>query len=71
MYMPKIVCFVGKGVYIQYSLKKHVLWGVQQPAIVPGVIDFVAPSSSGLVRMKLDEIIEIYKQLKTLKDQIS
>jgi double-stranded uracil-DNA glycosylase len=71
MYMPKIVCFVGKEVYIQYSLKKHVLWGVQQPAVVPGVIDFVAPSSSGLVRMKLDEVIEIYKQLKTLKDQIS
>jgi len=38
-------------------------WGKQLESVVPGVSDFVAPSSSGLVRMKLDEIIAIYKQL--------
>jgi double-stranded uracil-DNA glycosylase len=70
-YMPRIVCFVGKGVYVQYSSLSDVPWGTQPHPIVPGVIDFVAPSSSGLVRMKLDEIIEIYKQLKILKDSIS
>jgi double-stranded uracil-DNA glycosylase len=64
---PKIVCFVGKGVYQEYSGIKKVGWGRQQVAVVPGTIDFVAPSSSGLVRMKLDEMVEIYRQLKEMK----
>lgn len=62
-YKPKVVCFVGKGVYQQYSGRKVAEWGKQLESVVPGVSDFVAPSSSGLVRMKLDEIIAIYKQL--------
>ncbi|MEH7356487.1 mismatch-specific DNA-glycosylase [Neobacillus drentensis] len=62
-YKPKVVCFVGKGVYQQYSGRKVAAWGKQLESVVPGVIDFVAPSSSGLVRMKVDEIIAIYKQL--------
>lgn len=66
---PKVVCFVGKGVYQQYSGKKVAPWGMQNVQVVPGSIDFVAPSSSGLVRMKLDEIIEIYKQLTELKSK--
>ncbi|MFK2826769.1 G/U mismatch-specific DNA glycosylase [Bacillus sp. B190/17] len=65
-YQPRIVCFVGKGVYQQYSGQKDVPWGLQEKAIVPGVIDFVAPSSSGLVRMKLDEITAIYRELPEL-----
>lgn len=63
---PKLVCFVGKGVYQQYSGCKAVPWGAQKISVVPGTIDFVAPSSSGLVRMKMDEIVEIYKQLNQL-----
>ncbi|OCA85018.1 mismatch-specific DNA-glycosylase [Pseudobacillus wudalianchiensis] len=63
LYKPRIVCFVGKGVYQQYSGRKKVPWGMQAESIVPGVLDFVAPSSSGLVRMKIDEIIAIYKEL--------
>ncbi|VEF48169.1 mismatch-specific thymine-DNA glycosylate (mug) family protein [Bacillus freudenreichii] len=62
-YRPKIACFVGKGVYQQYSRRKDVDWGAQKNPVVPGVIEFVAPSSSGLVRMKMDEIVVIYKQL--------
>ncbi|QCJ43002.1 mismatch-specific DNA-glycosylase [Bacillus sp. S3] len=65
-YKPKLVCFVGKGVYLQYSGQKTAPWGRQHESVVPGVIDFVAPSSSGLVRMKLDEIVGIYKQLTDL-----
>lgn len=60
---PKVVCFVGKGVYQEYSGRKVAPWGIQEEAVVPGTIDFVAPSSSGLVRMRLDEIVEIYKGL--------
>ncbi|MBO0962035.1 mismatch-specific DNA-glycosylase [Neobacillus sp. MM2021_6] len=65
-YQPKVVCFVGKGVYQQYSGRKLVPWGKQNEPVVPGVIDFVAPSSSGLVRMKLQEMVEIYSRLGEL-----
>ncbi|TYR80527.1 G/U mismatch-specific DNA glycosylase [Priestia megaterium] len=65
-YKPKVVCFVGKGVYQQYSKKRNVAWGIQRTSVVSGVIDFVAPSSSGLVRMKMNEIAGIYRQLYDL-----
>lgn len=65
-YEPKICCFVGKGVYQQLSRRKTVPWGKQTISVVPGTIDFVAPSSSGLVRIKLNDIVAIYKQLKQL-----
>lgn len=65
-YQPKIVCFVGKGVYQQYSGIKKLPWGRQEISVIPGTIDFVAPSSSGLVRMKIDEIVEIYSELLSL-----
>jgi double-stranded uracil-DNA glycosylase len=65
-YQPKIVCFVGKGVYQQYSGKKELPWGRQKESVVPGTIDFVAPSSSGLVRMKMDEVVCIYKEIPEL-----
>lgn len=65
-YRPRIVCFVGKGVYEQYSGRRDVAWGVQDHATVPGVTEFVAPSSSGLVRMKLEEMVDIFRGLKEL-----
>jgi double-stranded uracil-DNA glycosylase len=69
-YSPKIVCFVGKGVYQQYSCKKDIPWGKQDQAVVAGTVDFVAPSSSGLVRMKMDEVVGIYKELPLLKERL-
>lgn len=66
-YKPNIVCYVGKGVYEQLMGRKQIAWGKQGESVVPGVIDFVAPSSSGLVRMPMDDIIAIYKQLVTLE----
>ena len=63
---PKVVCFVGKGVYQQYSGLKIIQWGRQTNGLVSGVVDFVAPSSSGLVRMRMEEIIDIYKGLVPL-----
>lgn len=62
-YRPRIACFVGKGVYTEYSGRPRTDWGFQSESIVDGVIDFVAPSSSGLVRMKMEEIIGIYREL--------
>lgn len=63
-YKPKVVCFVGKGVYQEYSKKRTIEWGVQQHSVVSETIEFVAPSSSGLVRMKPDEIVSIYSELR-------
>ena len=60
---PKAVCFVGKGVYQQFSNRKTVSWGVQKEPVIPGIVEYVAPSSSGLVRMKLADIVEIYSGL--------
>ncbi|MNH90499.1 G/U mismatch-specific DNA glycosylase [compost metagenome] len=62
-YKPKVACFVGKGVYEQYTGKRGMLWGVQKEPLAAGVVEFVCPSSSGLVRMKLDEMVELYKGL--------
>ncbi|WP_440604632.1 G/U mismatch-specific DNA glycosylase [Bacillus sp. GB_SG_008] len=63
---PEVVCFVGKGVYQEYSGRKVAPWGKQPESVIPGTIDFVAPSSSGLVRIRLEEIVKIYKQLAKL-----
>jgi TDG/mug DNA glycosylase family protein len=65
-FRPKVVCFVGKGVYEQYSGRRDIPWGVQQQPIVEAAIEFVAPSSSGLVRMRLEDVVDIYRQLVTL-----
>ncbi|UHA75087.1 mismatch-specific DNA-glycosylase [Paenibacillus sp. 481] len=62
-FRPQYVCFVGKGVYEAYSGRKDAVWGIQPESIVAGVRDFVAPSSSGLVRMPLAEIVSIYRGL--------
>jgi TDG/mug DNA glycosylase family protein len=62
-FRPKAACFVGKGVYEQYSGKRGMVWGEQPEPVVPGVVEYVCPSSSGLVRMKLEDMVEIYKGL--------
>lgn len=67
-YRPRIVCFVGKGVYQQYSGRKKIAWGVQDESVVLGVTEFVGPSSSGLVRMRIDDVILIYSELKRCLD---
>lgn len=62
-YRPRVVCFVGKGVYEHYTGRRGIAWGAQETGMVPGVVDFVAPSSSGLVRMKIDQVVDIYRRL--------
>ncbi|TMV52132.1 mismatch-specific DNA-glycosylase [Paenibacillus mesophilus] len=70
-YRPKVACFVGKGVYEQYSGRSGIDWGEQPDPVVPGVVEFVAPSSSGLVRMPTGEITEIFRRLtKYTTDQL-
>jgi len=61
--LPRVVCCVGKGVYQIYARQRQAEWGFQTRETVPGVMDFVAPSSSGLVRMSIEEIVAIYRSL--------
>ncbi len=68
LYRPAIACFVGKGVFQAYSGRRNIEWGLQANEIIPGIRDFVAPSSSGLVRMGLKQITGIYRELKDLID---
>jgi TDG/mug DNA glycosylase family protein len=62
-YLPRIACFVGKGVYTEYSRRSKVDWGFQPDPLIPEIHEFVAPSSSGLVRMPMEEIVGIYRRL--------
>lgn len=52
-------------VYEQYSVRRGMAWGSQPEPVVPGVVEYVCPSSSGLVRMKLEEMVAIYRGIKT------
>lgn len=64
LYRPQVACFVGKGVYTEFSQRSKVDWGFQENPVIPDVCEFVAPSSSGLVRMPMEEIVAIYRQLQ-------
>ncbi|MGG1687718.1 G/U mismatch-specific DNA glycosylase [Pseudalkalibacillus sp. NRS-1564] len=66
LYKPKVNCFVGKGVYQKFSGVRKAEWGYQPVTQIGGVQDFVAPSTSGLVRMTLEELVEIYRHLSTM-----
>lgn len=72
-YRPKAACFVGKGVYEQYAGKRAAGWGFQEDdaSLVPGVRAFVGPSTSGLVRMTLDELIAVYAELARWRRLVS
>ncbi|MBX6354103.1 MAG: mismatch-specific DNA-glycosylase [Thermoflavifilum sp.] len=62
---PGIACYVGKGVYQRVARStRPVPWGFREgDGVVPGVIDFVGPSTSGLVRMRLEEMVDTYRAL--------
>ncbi|MFB6803106.1 mismatch-specific DNA-glycosylase [Peribacillus butanolivorans] len=69
-YKPLLVCFVGKGVYQEYRQIRKIAWGLQKNSDDIVTKEFVAPSSSGLVRMRIEEIIEIYSELPVLIDNL-
>lgn len=65
-YKPKIACYVGKGVYEHMTKTRPIPWGEQKVSLLPPTIDYVVPSSSGLVRIPIADIIEIYRGLLPL-----
>jgi double-stranded uracil-DNA glycosylase len=62
-YQPKVACFVGKGVYQRFVRRTNISWGFQAKPSVAGVLDFVGPGTSGLVRMLPEEQARIYAEL--------
>ncbi|AIQ27722.1 DNA glycosylase [Paenibacillus sp. FSL P4-0081] len=70
-YRPEIACFVGKGVYTEFSRRTKADWGFQEGVtpVVDGVREFVTPSSSGLVRMPMPEIVDIYRRLHDFTEE--
>lgn len=63
LYRPGAVCYVGIGVYKIFARRSQCSFGWQPESVVPGVADFVAPSTSGLNRMPYAEQLAIYRQL--------
>ncbi|PWI57172.1 mismatch-specific DNA-glycosylase [Sulfoacidibacillus thermotolerans] len=63
-FRPTIACYVGKGVYLSFANKhSHKGFGFTEKSLTPYSLDFVAPATSGLVRMKLEEQVSIYRGL--------
>ena len=60
---PLAVAYTGIGVYRWFRATTKVGWGVQEARAVPGVVDVVVPSPSGLNRMLFDELVEHYRAL--------
>lgn len=69
-YRPRAACYVGKGVYEQFSGIKQSTWGWQPFSLVEGVSDFIAPSTSGLVRLSLDELVALFKPLAQMRNRL-
>jgi TDG/mug DNA glycosylase family protein len=62
-YRPFAVAYTGIGVYKWFRATSKVGWGVQPEPAVPGVVDIVVPSPSGLNRMRFEELVEHYRAL--------
>jgi double-stranded uracil-DNA glycosylase len=65
-YRPRVVAYTGIGVYRWFVRRNDIRWGVQPTPAVPGVLDVVVPSPSGLNRMVFDELVEHYHALVPL-----
>ena len=62
-FQPRVVAYTGIGVYKWFRATSKVNWGVQDNPAVPGVIDVVVPSPSGLNRMRFEELVDHYRAL--------
>lgn len=65
-YKPQIACYVGIGVYQQFSGKSNIVCGLQPEPVIPGILDFVVSSPSGLNRIPLQTQLACFTELKSL-----
>lgn len=63
LFRPRAVAYTGMGVYRWFRGSSRSSWGVQGDSAVPGIVDIVVPSPSGLNRMRLEELVEHYRVL--------
>ncbi|HZG68798.1 MAG TPA: G/U mismatch-specific DNA glycosylase [Herpetosiphonaceae bacterium] len=62
-YRPRAEAYTGIGVYRWLRQERDVRWGIQADSAVPGVVDIVVPSPSGLNRMSETQLVEHYRVL--------
>lgn len=65
-YTPRVACYMGIGVYREFMGLSKIEQGLQKGTAVPGVLDFVISSPSGLNRIPIPEQLKYYCQLKNL-----
>jgi TDG/mug DNA glycosylase family protein len=65
-YRPQAVAYTGIGVYRWLRGSGKVTWGIQPEPVIPGVIDIVLPSPSGLNRMTFEQLVDHYKVVASL-----
>ncbi len=65
-WQPRIACYAGIGVYREFAGLREVACGRQPQSVVPGIVDFVVPSPSGLNRITFQEQLAYYWELRRL-----
>ncbi|CUH94824.1 hypothetical protein P22_0890 [Propionispora sp. 2/2-37] len=65
-YKPQIACYVGIGVYRQFTGKSKIACGLQPEPAIPGMLDFVVSSPSGLNRIPVQTQLACFEELKSL-----
>jgi double-stranded uracil-DNA glycosylase len=70
-FRPRAVAYTGIGVYRWLHRRRDIGWGVQMLSTVPGIVDVVVPSPSGLNRMSLAQLVEHYRVLLPFLEQHS
>jgi len=69
-FAPAIACFVGKGVYLAWSGRRRCDVGFVTDPAIAGVREFVAPGTSGLVRMAFADQVAAYQVLAQAVDEL-
>jgi len=69
-YRPKVAAYMGIGVYKIFSGKKNIKSGLQQESVIPGILDYVCPSPSGLNRTSYSEQLDCLRGLKKLIENL-
>ena len=75
---PRIVCYVGIGVYKSYASdilnipksKLNINMGLQPQSILNGIADFVCSNPSGLNTIPYEQQLSCFKELKNLSDNL-
>lgn len=69
-YQPWIACYLGVGVYQQFTSQRLIERGLQKSSVISGILDFVISSPSGLNRTPMKQQLERYLELKRLLVQL-